>query len=239
VIVEQSRPARLNIRFLLVEDSARLRELLSERVRGANWRLDAVDRVAAARDAAARVEYDLVLLDLGLPDGDAMGLIREWRRAGFAAPILVITARASIDDRIEALDSGADDYLVKPFNHFELLARCRALLRRSASRSSDEIAVGALVFDPASRSVRIGEEAISIAPRELSLLDLLIRNANRVVAKEQIETALSEFGDEISTNAVELAMSRLRRRLAGYDHGVAFETIRGVGYLMREIKHDG
>lgn len=208
-------------------------------MRGANWRLDVAETIAAARDAAARVGYDLVLLDLGLPDGDAMALIREWRRAGFAAPILVITARASVDDRIEALDGGADDYLVKPFNHFELLARCRALLRRSAARSSDEIVIGALSFDPSSGAVRVGDEAISIAPRERSILDLLIRNANRVVPKEQIETALSEFGDEISTNAVELAMSRLRRRLSNYAHGVALETIRGVGYLMREIKHDG
>ncbi len=217
-----------------------MRELLGERVRGANWRLDAADTIAAARGLLPRASLMISsLLDLGLPDGDAMALIREWRRAGLAAPILVITARASIDDRIEALDNGADDYLVKPFNHFELLARCRALLRRSTARSSDELAVGALTFDPASGAVRVGEAAISIAPRERSILDLLMRNANRVVPKEQIETALSELGDEISTNAVELAMSRLRRRLAGHAHRVAFETIRGVGYLMREVKHDG
>jgi DNA-binding response OmpR family regulator len=225
--------------LLLVEDSARLTELLGERVRGAGWRLDTVDTAAAAQNAAAAVAYDLVLLDLGLPDGDGMAVMKELRRAGFAAPILVITARASIEDRVAALDNGADDYLVKPFNHLELLARCRALLRRATSRLVDEIAVGALSFDPATSAVRVGGEVISIAPRERSILDLLMRNADKVVPKEQIESTLSEFGDEISTNAVELAISRLRRRLYQYDHGVKLETIRGIGYMLRENSRDG
>jgi DNA-binding response OmpR family regulator len=227
------------MRLLLVEDSVRLRELLTERVHDAGWRLDAVATAAEAEAATRSVAYDLALLDLGLPDRDGIALIRELRKRGFAAPILVITARGAVDDRVAALDSGADDYLVKPFNHTELLARCRALLRRRSSAVVELFEVAGISFDPALGIVRIAGKALSIAPRERSVLELLLRNAGRVVAKEQIEVALSEFGGEISTNAVELAVSRLRRRLAPSQSGVAIETIRGVGYLLREAKPYG
>lgn len=227
------------MRLLLVEDSVRLRELLTERVHDAGWRLDAVATAAEAEAATRSVAYDLALLDLGLPDRDGIALIRELRKRGFAAPILVITARGAVDDRVAALDSGADDYLVKPFNHTELLARCRALLRRRSSAVVELFEVASISFDPALGIVRIAGKALSIAPRERSVLELLLRNAGRVVAKEQIEVALSEFGGEISTNAVELAVSRLRRRLAPSPSGVAIETIRGVGYLLREAKPYG
>jgi len=227
------------MRLLLVEDSVRLRELLTERVHDAGWRLDAVATAAEAEAATRSVAYDLALLDLGLPDRDGIALIRELRKRGFAAPILVITARGAVDDRVAALDSGADDYLVKPFNHTELLARCRALLRRRSSAVVELFEVAGISFDPALGIVRIAGEALSIAPRERSVLELLLRNAGRVVAKGQIEVALSEFGGEISTNAVELAVSRLRRRLAPSQSGVAIETIRGVGYLLREAKPYG
>lgn len=227
------------MRFLLVEDSARLRDLLEERVRGAGWRLDGLGTVGAALEAARSVTYDLILVDLGLPDGDGMELIRSLRARGSAVPILVLTARGSIDDRVSALDSGADDYLVKPFNHVEFLARCRALLRRSGPHRSQRIVFGHLDFDPASGSVRVGGEIVPVSPRERSLLELLMRYADRVVAKERIEVALSAFGEEISTNAVELAISRLRRRLEPVNSGVTIETVRGAGYLLREAGHHG
>lgn len=227
------------MRLLLVEDSVRLRDLLAERVRGAGWRLDAVGSVGAAGDAMRSVLYDLILIDLGLPDGDGKSLIRSFRAQGSPVPILVLTARGSIDDRVEALDCGADDYLVKPFNHVELLARCRALLRRSGPHRSERIEVGRLDFDPASGSVRVGGDIVPVSPRERSLLELLLRHADRVVPKERIEVALSAFGEEISTNAVELAISRLRRRLDAVDPGITIETVRGAGYLLREVKTHG
>ncbi|MDQ0392106.1 response regulator transcription factor [Labrys monachus] len=226
------------MRLLLVEDSARLRDLLGESVHLAGWRLDSVETVAAARQAIEAVAYDLALVDLGLPDGDGLALIRDLRHGGFNAPILVITARGSIEDRVAALDGGADDYLVKPFNHTELMARCRALLRRSAIHYAEQIAVGGLAFDPASGNVTADQKSLSIAPRERSVLELLLRNAGRVTSKQSIETMLSEFSSEISTNAVELAISRLRRRLLPYDLGVEIETIRGIGYLLREKQPD-
>ncbi len=227
------------MRLLLVEDSQRLSDLLSERVHGAGWRLDAVASAAAATEASDAISYDLILIDLGLPDGDGQILIKDLRRSGLASPILVITARGSIEDRVTALDAGADDYLVKPFNHIELLARCRALLRRSGTRLSELVEVGDLSFEPASGSVRVSGTILPLSPRERSLLELLLRHANQVVAKERIEVALSEVGDEISTNAVELAVSRLRRRLDPVEAGVTIETVRGAGYLLRELKRHG
>ena len=227
------------MRLLLVEDSARLRDLLEERISSAGWRLDTLGTIGEALEATLSVTYDLVLVDLGLPDGDGKELIRSLRTRGSAVPILVLTARGSIDDRVVALDCGADDYLVKPFNHVELLARCRALLRRSGPHRSERIEFGRLDFDPASGSVRVAAEIVPVSPRERSLLELLLRHANRVVAKDRIEVALSAFGEEISTNAVELAISRLRRRLEPVDAGVTIETVRGVGYLLRETGRHG
>ena len=227
------------MRLLLVEDSARLRDLLTERIHEAGWRLDAVSTVAHAQEAFEAVTYDLMLVDLGLPDGDGQDLITHARRSGSTTPILVITARGAIADRVMALDSGADDYLVKPFNQIELLARCRALLRRAGTRMPETIEVGHLSFDTASGSVRVAGNILPISPRERSLLELLLRNANRVVPKERIEVALSEFGEEVSTNAVELAVSRLRRRLEPVEAGVVIETVRGAGYLLREAAPGG
>lgn len=226
------------MRLLLIEDSARLRDLLTERVHGAGWRLDSVGTAAEARAASAAVSYDLVLLDLGLPDCDDLALLTQLRQGGLAAPVLVITARSGIDDRVEALDKGADDFLVKPFNHLELLARCRALLRRAAAHQLDVIEVGAVMFEPASGAARVSGEILPLSPRERSVLEVLVRHAGQVVSKENLETKLSEIGDEISTNAVELAVSRLRRRLLAFDTGVALETIRGIGYLLREVAAD-
>src|ERR1700759_2104345 len=117
------------MRLLLIEDSPRLRELLTERVHGVGWRLDSVGSAAEARSAASAIPYDLILLDLGLPDYDGLTLLTQLRQDGLGAPVLVITARGGVDDRVNALDKGADDFLIKPFNHLELLARCRALLR--------------------------------------------------------------------------------------------------------------
>ena len=227
------------MRLLLVEDSPRLCELLDERVRGAGWRLDALATIAAAMEATRSITYDLVLVDLGLPDGDGKALIRTLRSRGSEVPILVLTARGSIEERVEALDCGADDYLVKPFNHVEFLARCRALLRRSGPHRSEQIEFGRLIFDPASGSVRVAGEIVPVSPRERSLLELLLRHADSVVAKERIEVALSAFGEEISTNAVELAISRLRRRLEPVGAGVRIETVRGAGYLLRETGPHG
>ena len=223
------------MRILLIEDSPRLRELLTETIHDAGWRLDGFGGARAGADAAAVVEYDLALIDLGLPDGDGIELVRSLRRSGFAPPILIMTARGGVDDRIAGLDAGADDYLVKPFNHAELLARCRALLRRAPQGAEPTLGAGRLTFETSSGTVICGSDEIKLSPRERALLEVLLRQAGRVVVKERLETALSEFNAEVSTNALELVVSRLRKKLDVVDGRVDLETIRGVGYLLRDV----
>ena len=225
------------MKLLVVEDSPRLRELLVDSIHRAEWRVDALGTVAEALAAVAVSDYDLLLVDLGLPDGDGLDLVRAVRAKGLTVPVLVITARGAVDERIAGLDAGADDYLVKPFNHFELLARCRAVLRRAPGRVAERIEFGHLVFDPVSATLSCNGEVVPMSPRERSVAGLLLRHAGTVVPKERIEAGLSEFGDEVSSNAVELAVSRLRKRLEGVDSGLAIETLRGAGYLLRERRH--
>jgi DNA-binding response OmpR family regulator len=185
-----------------------------------------------ALDAA---EYDLLLLDLGMPDEDGLDFLKAIRRSKHQIPVLVLTARGAIDERIAGLDAGADDYLAKPFNNGELLARIRALLRRSPSTVMPILEFAGLTIDLSSNTVRCDGTDIPLARVERSLLELLVRDAGKVVAKRRIENALSEFGDEKTANAEELAVSRLRKKLHMSSCGVAIETIRGVGYLLREI----
>ena len=233
---DEARDTQEPMRLLLVEDSSRLRELLTEAVHGAGWRIDAVGAIEEARDAVAVAPYDLFLIDLGLPDGDGLDFIGALRRSGVKTPVLAITARGAIDERIAGLDAGADDYLVKPFNTGELLARCRALMRRAPDATPPTLTAARLTLDVASGLCACGNVDLGLAPRERMVLEILMRDVGRVVQKRKLEHALSEFGDELSSNAVELAVSRLRKKLEPHDSGVALETIRGVGYMLREAK---
>ena len=221
-------------RLLLVEDSIRLQALLSDSLRGADYPLDVVGTMAEARAATAEVSYALQIIDLGLPDGDGLALIHEQRSAGCNTPILVITARGGIDDRIAGLDSGADDYLVKPFSHLELLARVRALLRRPRDLRAPMLQIGRLVLNEATSEVRANGKILDLRAAERRLLALLMRQAERIVPKSSIEERFSEFGRELSVNAVEAHVSRLRKALDETSAGVFIETIRGVGYALRE-----
>lgn len=225
------------MRILLIEDSARLRELLCEAIRDEGWRIDAFETAQEGRDALREGSYDLLLLDLGLPDEDGIDFLKSFRDAGAQTPVLVLTARGAIDERIAGLDAGADDYLAKPFHNGELTARIRALIRRSPVTSMPILEFGALKLDVASRQVTCADHDVALAPSEKGLLELLMRNGGKVVAKTKIEHAFSEFGDERSSNAVELAVSRLRKKLEGHETRLSIETIRGVGYMMREV-HD-
>ncbi len=225
------------MRLLLIEDSPRLRELISETIREEGWRIDGFETAGEGRAALATVEYDLLLLDLGLPDEDGLDLLRAIRMAKHQLPILVLTARGAVDERIAGLDAGGDDYLTKPFNNGELLARIRALLRRSPVSVMPVLQFARLQLDIATKTVLCDGSDLALAPAERSLLELLLRDAGKVVPKRRIEHAFSEFGDERTTNAVELAVSRLRKKLEGRPSGAIIETVRGVGYLLREVAH--
>lgn len=208
--------------------------LLGESLRGADYPVDVVGTAAEARAAMAEVRYDLLIIDLGLPDDDGISLIHEARSAACNAPILVITARAGIDDRIASLDSGADDYLVKPFSHLELLARVRALLRRPRDMRESILQIGRLVLNEATSEVRADGRMLDLRAAERRLLALLMRQAGRTVRKSTIEERFSEFGRELSDNAVEAHVSRLRKALDERPAGVCIDTIRGVGYALKE-----
>ena len=182
--------------------------------------------------SVACVQHELIIIDLGLPDGDGLDAIRTLREMWLVTPILIITARGSIDDRVSGLDSGADDYLIKPFNHAELLARVRALLRRP-SEFQGPVRAGNIELDEATGQVRCGDKTVELRLSERRLLAVLLRRAGGVVPSA-IEEALSEFGRELTANAVEALVSRTRKALADAHSGIAIETVRGIGYLLKE-----
>lgn len=223
------------MRLLLIEDSARLRELVSETIRHAGWRIDAVGSADEALAILAVNNYDLFLLDLGLPDCDGLDLLRALRRENNATPVLVLTARGAIDERIAGLDAGADDYLTKPFNNGELLARIRALLRRGSSALAPVLEAGQLRFDLARHEVSCAGAILPMTPRERSVLEILMRDFGKVTSRRVLEHRLSNLDEDISGNAIDLQLSRLRKKLSACPAGVTIETVRGVGYLLREV----
>jgi DNA-binding response OmpR family regulator len=181
------------------------------------------------------VQYDLIIVDLGLPDGDGLAAIRGLRSSGHSMPILIITARGSIEDRVIGLDSGADDYLIKPFNHAELVARVRALLRRPSELQGPVLKFGRVEFDEARGEVSCSGKPIEVRLSERRLLAVLMRRSGKLVPKSTIEDALSQIGRELTANAVEVLVSRLRKALIESDTGVTIEAVRGAGYRLHLI----
>lgn len=222
------------MRLLLVEDNIRLAELVRTQLLANGF---AVDTFGEAGDATAAIEvtrYDAVILDLGLPDMDGSEVLRRMRARGDGTPVLILTARDGLSDRVDGLDAGADDYLVKPFAIPELLARIRALLRRPGRALSRKLTAGNLIFDTSEREVSVDGTPVSLGRREMALLELLLRRARRVVSKTDIEESLYGFGQEIEANAVEVLVHRLRKRLADAGAALHVETLRGIGYLLSD-----
>ncbi|WP_395334542.1 response regulator transcription factor [Novosphingobium sp. BL-8H] len=221
------------MRLLIVEDNAELAELIGQHLGQAGFANDIVATAGDARAIVAAGDHAAMLLDLGLPDEDGIVLLRELRAAGHFLPIMALTARSAIADRVAGLNAGADDYLSKPFAAEELIARVAALLRRATGEQGGEIACGRLRYDVASQTLRVADATIVLAPREVQLLDLLVRHRDKVVRKTQIESAFFGLGDEFSSNAAEVTVHRLRKRLMALDAGAEIVTVRGLGYLMR------
>lgn len=220
--------------LLLIEDNARLAGLIQE---GLNRQGFVIDWCESIDDASSTLEisnFDLVLLDLGLPDGDGLDLIKRMRRQKDMTPILVLTARSGLDDRVGGLDAGADDYLIKPFQLAELAARCRALLRRPGNAFSTILEAGNVTLNSQERSVFVNGKIIETAPREVDLLEQLIRRIGRVIAKPVLESALYALDTEVTPNALEASVSRLRKRLGNATATVQIKTVHGVGYALFE-----
>ncbi|WP_062012687.1 response regulator transcription factor [Aureimonas sp. AU4] len=219
------------MRMLLVEDNEGLGEAVNHHLRGSGHSVEWVRSGEEAWEALTLEPFDAVILDLTLPGRDGLSVIAQMRRERQATPVLVVTARSEIDDKISLLDQGADDYLVKPFDLRELDARLRALLRRQAGQTTSLSRFGDLSLDTAGRLVRIGETPVDIGRREFRLLEILLSRPGVVVQKESLMAQLFSFDEQVSTNALELYVSRLRRKLEG--SRVEIVTVRGTGYVAR------
>ena len=224
------------MRLLVIEDEPRIAEILKSGLRRAGFIVDVVDLCADAREALALTAYDAAILDLGLPDGDGLKLLTQVRAAHNRVPILILTARDAVEDRVSGLDTGADDYLVKPFATSELVARIKALLRRPGGALGLELHAGNIDFDTVGRDVRVGCNLLQLPRRECAILEHLMRRQGRVVPKSILEEKLYGIDDELESNAVPVHVHHLRRKLHEAKATAEIHTIRGVGYLLTETK---
>jgi two-component system OmpR family response regulator len=220
------------MRILIVEDDPVLADGLTRSLRGADYAVDCVGNGAEADHVLAAQSYDLVILDVGLPGVDGFEVLRRLRRRGAAVPVLILTARDALSDRVKGLDLGADDYMVKPFDLPELEARARALIRRGQSGGASVLSHGALVLDTAGRRATLEGEPLELSARELGVLEVLMMRSGRVVNKEQLAEQLYGWDEEVGPNAIEVYVHRLRRKLE--PAGVVIRTIRGLGYLLEK-----
>lgn len=221
------------MKILLVEDNASLASSLMKVLERERCIVDHVTEVKLARDLLSHEFYELVLLDRTLPDGDGIILIPEIRIKAPSLPIIILSARADISDRIEGLDEGADDYLVKPFALDEMLARIRAIRRRPSIQKTDEIHAGRLVYDLSNDEAIVNGERLQLTRRELRTLASLMKRRGRVLLRESLEQAVYGFDDDVQSNTLDSHISRLRRKLVEADADVEIHAIRGVGYLLK------
>lgn len=216
------------MRILLVEDDSLLGEGLYTGLQRENYSLDWVKNGEMALTAMMQTEYDVVIMDIGLPKMNGLEVIRQARSQGNILPVLILTAYDAVSDRVEGLDAGADDYLVKPFEFSELCARLRALSRRSRGLSQQTIQFRNIEIDPAAHTVKLDNESIDLSRREFSLLEELLSNAGRVLSRSHLEQKLYSWGDEIGSNTIEVHIHHLRKKI-GAD---LIKTVRGVGYIV-------
>lgn len=224
------------MRILIVEDNRQLADLLAKGLKSAGYDVDVLTTAAEGLDALSMVSYAALILDLGLPDGDGLSVLRELRHRKDPLPILVLTARGGLNDRITGLRSGADDYLVKPFALEELVARLEAQLRRPGQILGNALRIGNLEFDPRNRQATIDDEPQILSSRETAVLELLMRSKGRVVSKKQVEDHIFGLSGDVASNAIEVYVHRLRKQLSERGAKVQIHTIRGVGYLIGEEK---
>jgi len=220
-------------RVLIVEDDADIADVLRRSLRSEGYEVRTTPDGAAALDLAAGFMPDLVVLDLGLPGLDGVEVCRRLRSDG-DVPILMLTARSETEDRVEGLDSGADDYLVKPFERLELLARIRALLRRRPPRGAASLEVSDLTLNPDTREVRRGERQIELTNREFELLEFLMRNERLVVSRERLLDEVWGYDPMAATNTIDVFVSNLRRKLEAGDEPRLLHTKRGAGYVLKD-----
>jgi two-component system response regulator TctD len=222
------------VRLLVVEDNEELGALLARGLKDSNFDVDVLTTAADARVALETTRYAALILDLGLPDGDGASILRELRHRQDSIPVLILTARSGVADRIRGLRSGADDYLVKPFAFDELVARIEALLRRPGQFLGRSLRVANLMFDTEGRQAFVDGKPQQLSAREMAVLELLMRRKGTVISKKTLEAQLFGLSGELGSNAVEVYVHRLRKQLAERDAKVKVSTVRGVGYMLTE-----
>ena len=220
---------------LLIEDDRLVASGIVAGLRLLGLTVDHVDTAAKARAALAASHFDVGVLDLGLPDEDGMSLLARWRAQGRSIPVLVLTARDALEHRVEGLRAGADDYLLKPFELEELVARLHALVRRAGGRSSDLVAHGDLSFSASAGEVRLRGVLVDLSRRELALLRALLQNPDRILSLDQLQASLYGFETDVESNAVNVHIHHLRRKLGP----MIVETVRGLGYRLGQASATG
>jgi len=225
------------VRILIVEDDASLAAGLAQILQGDGHAVDAMKSGEQALLATGLEHFGLVILDIGLPGIDGFEVLRRLRSTDHRVPVLVLTARDQLEDRVHGLDLGADDYMVKPFATPELVARVRALLRRAQARTGPKITHGPLTLDTVARRAYLGGQPLDLAGREWAVLEVLLARVERIASKESIIQSVASWGEELSPNAIEVYVSRLRAKLE--PAGIRIRTVRGFGYMLEEFKGTG
>ncbi len=222
--------------ILIAEDDPVLSDGLLRALRGAGYTVDHVASGSEADAALLLQNFDLLILDLGLPQMPGLEVLRRLRGRGSHTPVLILTAADSVEQRVQGLDLGADDYMAKPFALQELEARARALVRRGLGATGNVVRHGPLSFDTSSRVAYLNEQVVELSAREVSLLEALLQRAGRLVSKEHLVQALCSWGDEVSNNAIEVYVHRLRKKIE--PGGVRIATVRGLGYCLERVQGD-
>jgi DNA-binding response OmpR family regulator len=228
--VEAKNPAAAVVKILIVEDQIRLGQFLKKSLSERTYTVTWSRTCAEARNALCETHYDVIVLDLGLPDGDGMTLLQEWRKGGFNEPVLILSARDTVDDRIKGLDIGADDYLPKPFSMEELHARIRSLIRRQVSVKDTILEHKGVKMDLIARTVTNNGTLIELTSREFALLEVFMYNPGRIIPRTLICEKIWESHYDVDTNLLDVYMSKLRAKLETDPQKPLFKTVRGVGY---------
>lgn len=222
------------MRLLLIEDNDRLSEFLEKALHDSGFTVDRFATLGDADAALAGARFDAAIIDLGLPDGDGLSLVKSMRARGDQTPALILTARDGLSDRVNGLNGGADDYMVKPFAMEELVARVKALLRRPGAALGVQLTLGNLCLDTTGPNLTVADKPVALTRREIALIEILLRRPGKVVSRAAIEDGLYGYNDEVGSNALEVLVSRLRKKLLSVGADIELHTVRGVGYMVMD-----